>query len=153
MSDDQPKPKRRIEPWAVWPFVFFVVLIAVHMVFIARMTSADASSVEANAYEASAHYDQDLAAIERFEAMGLHLVAEPGAEGQVSVRIDGGADLRDAQLDFYRPGSAGLDQVVAWDDPASDLHLALPRDGRWRVTLTATTVDGEAVRAARELSL
>ena len=155
MSDSQqPEPRRRrIEPWAVWPLVFFALLIGVHLVLIARMTRTDVSTVEPDAYRRSGEYDADLAAISRFEDLGLRLEAEPGVDNAVSISVGGDATtLRDATLEFYRPDSAALDQSVAWDDPVSPLHLALPRSGVWRVTLIAT-VDGEPVRAATRLTL
>jgi len=154
MSDEPTPRKRRFEPWAVWPLVFFVVLIAVHMVFIVRMTRADTSSVEPDAYQRSAEYDEDLAALARFDRLGLELALEPGTDDSLTLALRGGDDLmlRDAVLAFYRPDSADLDQEVAWERPREPISLALPRSGRWRVTLTAT-VDGRAIRHSRAISL
>lgn len=153
MSERETTTRRRIEPWALWPFVFFVVLIAVHLVFVVRMYRVDSSSVEADAYARSMAYDEDLAALDRFEALGLVLRCEPGANGELSLALEGdAATISDATLAFYRPDSASLDQTLRWDDPSRPLHLALPRTGAWRVTLTAT-VEGEPIRAAARLHL
>ena len=146
--------KRRIEPWAVWPIAFFVILIAVHMVFIAKMTSADASSVEPNAYQRSAEYDDDLAALSHFKALGLTLTITQTDAQQVScnLQLPDGVVMDGVVLEFYRPDSATLDQKVPWQQPGQPLSLALPRSGRWRVTLTGE-VAGKAVRTSQQLML
>jgi nitrogen fixation protein FixH len=154
MSEQAPVPKRRFEPWAWGPLLFFVILIAGHLVLVAQMTRADASTVESNAYERSNHYDADQAAITRFEDLGLRLECLPAGPGAVTCSIVGGdaAQLQAARLEFYRPDAAALDQTIAWDDPSRSLDLALPRSGAWRVTLVGE-VQGEMVRTAVSLRL
>ncbi|MDA3960963.1 MAG: FixH family protein [Planctomycetota bacterium] len=155
MSEQNSDSKRRIEPWAVIPAVFFLVLIGAYLISVGSVISTDASSVEVNAYQRGAEFDQDRAAERHFEQAGLALLSTGlGEPGQVQLRLTGEAAQRltAVRLHFYRASSSSLDQTLDWDAPGESLAIGLPRAGAWRVTVVGE-LDGEAVRVAQLLNL
>lgn len=150
-----PRPRRRIEPWAVIPAVFFLVLVGAYLAFIGSLADTDVSSVAEEADLEPGAFDRRRAAAERFATAGLRLVTERlDAPGRVRLRLDGAAASRldGVRVRFYRASSRGLDQDLAWDEPGEPLAIGLPRAGAWRITVTAT-LDGEAVREAVQVTL
>ena len=136
--------------WIPWIFVagFGIVLVAnAIMVYIAASTW---TGIAVNrSYDKGLHYNRNLEAATRMEALGwdaaieTELTAERTGTVRVALTENGGDPLyrADVVVEFERPTHEGYDFVVPLESVGSGLYsaaFAAPLDGLWDLRLIVT---------------
>ena len=133
-----------------WPWLpVFVIGSAViaNVVIIMVANRVSPQKVEAQAYAASVHFDDDKAAAEAFTSNGHRLVITFPNPSSLRMNIDGTVATGSGEVRLYRPDAPTADFVVTWNDVTKPLIIPLARQGFWRVDLRLTSGDGKALAA------
>ncbi len=146
--------RRRIEPWPFYLAGMLLAMIAGSLTFLAIARAHPDPLVVDDPYLAGLRFNEERAAQQRAEALGvsLELTTRADAEG-VEVRAllrDPSGALRPPQhlvLRRERPAEGGLDadflleRAAGAEAGAYRGHVPLPRPGRWRLVARAELGD------------
>ena len=143
-------PTTRSPRFNFWPWlpVFVIGSAAIaNGVIIVVANRVSPQKVEAQAYAASVHFDDDKAAAEAFTTNGHRLAITFPNPSSLSMSIDGTAAAGSGEVRLYRPDAPSADFVATWNDVTKPLIIPLTRQGFWRIDLRLTSSDGKALAA------
>ncbi|MBI2235071.1 MAG: FixH family protein [Micavibrio aeruginosavorus] len=135
------KPVDKFIPWMI--VIFFVVLIAVDMIFVTVAVRTNTGVVSANAYEDGLHYNKTLDAAALQDAQGwAHDFSFESGVLRVSLKnaaapAAAGAEVRAV---FSRPVRAGHDFTLNLTEAAPGIYETrpdFPMPGQWNVRIYA----------------
>ena len=133
--------------WAFVPVIVIGLAMIPNAIMIAVAKQRAPASVEESPYAASVRIDDEKSALKRFDSMGFALTSRVPEAGMLQLELDGPQPLEGVEVLLQRHDTATLDKVINWDSIHEPLAVAVPRLGRWTVTLTGSTPGGDPVQA------
>jgi nitrogen fixation protein FixH len=142
--NNNPAPKRKLDPWPTAIIAFFTVAIIGCISFVVFCSMHGTELVAKDYYEQEIRFQSEMERLQRAEALGDQASIACTLEGHlIQVRVPEGhaAGLTRGRIQLYRASSSGMDRSIELKPDAKGFHALPTADlaaGPWNVKVTWT---------------